>query len=181
MSAQRPASPELDADDVADVRYPNTARIWNYQLGGKDNFPVDRKASDAANAMVRDISAPTGEDAAHDGRHVLQRMADYMLGQGVRQFLDLGSGPRPRRSTPATTSHTSPAPGWCSSRSRWRLASCARGSPRAPRSPNPFPRCPPSRFPARPPSRRRPRSESSRFRPTPRPRSRAARSRACEW
>jgi hypothetical protein len=48
MSAQRPASPELDADDVADARYPNTARIWNYQLGGKDNFPVDRKASDAA-------------------------------------------------------------------------------------------------------------------------------------
>jgi hypothetical protein len=84
MSAQRPASPELDADDVADVRYPNTARIWNYQLGGKDNFPVDRKASDAANAMVRDISAPTGEDAAHDGRHLLQRMVDYMLGQGLR-------------------------------------------------------------------------------------------------
>jgi EmrB/QacA subfamily drug resistance transporter len=53
--------------------------------------------------------------------------------------------------------------------------------PRAPRSPNPFPRCPSSRFPARPPSRRRPRSESSRFRPTPRPRSRAARRRACEW
>jgi hypothetical protein len=91
MSAQRPASPELGADDVADARYPNTARIWNYQLGGKDNFPVDRKASDAANAMVRDISAPTGEDAAHDGRHLLQRMVDYMLGQGVRQFLDLGS------------------------------------------------------------------------------------------
>jgi S-adenosyl methyltransferase len=68
MSAQRPASPELGADDVADARYPNTARIWNYQLGGKDNFPVDRKASDAPNAMVRDISAPTGEDAAHDGR-----------------------------------------------------------------------------------------------------------------
>ena len=118
MSAQRPASPELDADDVADVRYPNTARIWNYQLGGKDNLPVDRKASDAAYAMVRDISAPTGEDAAHDGRHLLQRMVDYMLGQGLR---------------------------------------------------------------ARPPSRRRPGSESSRFRPTPRPRSRAARRQACEW
>jgi SAM-dependent methyltransferase len=42
--------------------------------------------------MVRDIGAPTGEDAAHDGRHLLQRMVDYLLGQGVRQFLDLGSG-----------------------------------------------------------------------------------------
>ena len=92
MPAQRPASPELDPDDVVNARYPNTARIWNYQLGGKDNFPVDREASDVANAMVRDIGAPTGEDAAHDGRHLLQRMVDYMLGQGVRQFLDLGSG-----------------------------------------------------------------------------------------
>jgi hypothetical protein len=92
MSAQRPASPELDPDDVASVRYPNTARIWNYQLGGKDNYPVDRKACEAANAMVRDIGAPTGEDAAYEGRHRLQRMVDYMLGQGVRQFLDLGSG-----------------------------------------------------------------------------------------
>ena len=141
MSAQRPASPELDADDVADARYPNTARSWNYQLGGKANFPVDRKASDAANAMVRDIGAPTGEDAAHDGRHLLQRMVDYMLGQGLRQFLDLGSGPRPRRSTPATTSHTSPAPGWCSSRSRWRLASCARVPEGAP-EPEPVPEVP---------------------------------------
>ena len=88
MSAQRPASPELDPDDVANARYPNTARIWNYQLGGKDNYPVDREASHVANAMVRDIGAPTGEDAAHDGRHLLQRMVDYMLGQGVRQFLE---------------------------------------------------------------------------------------------
>ena len=92
MSAQRPASPELDPDDVANARYPNTARIWNYQLGGKDNYPVDREASHVANAMVQDIGAPTGEDAAQDGRHLLQRMVDYMLGQGVRQFLDLGSG-----------------------------------------------------------------------------------------
>jgi hypothetical protein len=92
MPAQRPASPELDPDDVVNARYPNTARIWNYQLGGKDNFPVDREASEVANAMVRDIGAPTGEDAARDGRHLLQRMVDYMLEQGVRQFLDLGSG-----------------------------------------------------------------------------------------
>jgi SAM-dependent methyltransferase len=92
MSAQRPASPELGPDDVANVKYPNTARIWNYQLGGKDNYKVDREACVAANVMVQDIGAPTGEDAAVEGRHLLQRMVDYMLGQGVRQFLDLGSG-----------------------------------------------------------------------------------------
>jgi SAM-dependent methyltransferase len=92
MSAQPPATPDLNPDDPVGARYPNTARIWNYQLGGKDNYRIDQEACEAANAMVRDIGAPTGEDAAVEGRHLLQRMVDYMLSQGVRQFLDLGSG-----------------------------------------------------------------------------------------
>jgi hypothetical protein len=87
MSAQPQAS-----DDPVGVRYPNPARIWNYQLGGKDNFAVDREASAAANAMVAGMGVPAGAVTALESRHLLQRMADYMLGQGVRQFLDLGSG-----------------------------------------------------------------------------------------
>jgi SAM-dependent methyltransferase len=82
----------LNPNDPIGTRYPNTARIWNYQLGGKDNFAVDRQASDAANAMVRQMGVPAGADTAVESRHLLQRMVDYMLGQGVRQFLDLGSG-----------------------------------------------------------------------------------------
>ena len=35
---------------------------------------------------------PAGADTAVESRHLLQRMVDYMAGQGVRQFLDLGSG-----------------------------------------------------------------------------------------
>jgi SAM-dependent methyltransferase len=35
---------------------------------------------------------PDGADTALESRHLLQRMVDHMLGQGVRQFLDLGSG-----------------------------------------------------------------------------------------
>jgi len=92
MSAEPPAPLEPGPDDPVGVRYPNTARIWNYQLGGKDNFAVDRKASDAANAMVAGLGVPNGADSALESRHLLQRMVDYMLGQGVRQFLDLGSG-----------------------------------------------------------------------------------------
>jgi SAM-dependent methyltransferase len=92
MSAQLPEPSGLERDDPIGIRYPNTARIWNYQLGGKDNFAVDRKASDAANAMVRGLGVPAGADTAVESRHLLQRMVDYMLGQGVRQFLDLGSG-----------------------------------------------------------------------------------------
>ena len=92
MSAEPPATPGPASDDPIGVRYPNTARIWNYQLGGKDNFEVDRQASDAANAMVKGLGVPAGADTAVESRHLLQRMVDYMLAQGVRQFLDLGSG-----------------------------------------------------------------------------------------
>jgi SAM-dependent methyltransferase len=87
-----PAPSDLNPNDPIGVRYPNTARIWNYQLGGKDNFAVDRQASDTANAMVRQMGVPAGADTAVESRHLLQRMVDYMLRQGVRQFLDLGSG-----------------------------------------------------------------------------------------
>jgi S-adenosyl methyltransferase len=92
MSAEPPAAPGPDSDDPMGMRYPNTARIWNYQLGGKDNYAIDRKASEAANAMVRALGVPDGAETAVESRHLLQRMVDYMLGQGVRQFLDLGSG-----------------------------------------------------------------------------------------
>lgn len=92
MSAHEPAPSGLDPDDPVGVRYPNTARIWNYQLGGKDHFRIDQMAAEAGNAMVRETGAPTGKEAAIEGRHLLQRMVDYMLAQGVRQFLDLGSG-----------------------------------------------------------------------------------------
>jgi len=92
MSAQPPTPSGPDPNDPIGIRYPNTARIWNYQLGGKDNFAVDREASEKANAMVRGMGVPDGADSAVESRHLLQRMVDYMLRQGVRQFLDLGSG-----------------------------------------------------------------------------------------
>jgi SAM-dependent methyltransferase len=92
MSAEPPVPSGPNPSDPIGVRYPNTARIWNYQLGGKDNFAVDREASEAANAMVSGLGVPNGADSALESRHLLQRMVDYMLGQGVRQFLDLGSG-----------------------------------------------------------------------------------------
>ena len=92
MSAEPPTASGPDSEDPIGARYPNTARIWNYQLGGNDNFAVDREASEAANAMVRELGVPAGAETALESRHLLQRMVNYMLGQGVRQFLDLGSG-----------------------------------------------------------------------------------------
>jgi hypothetical protein len=92
MSALPPAASEPESDDPLGVRYPNTARVWNYHLRGKDNFAADRQAAEAVEAMSLKIGVPLAADTAVEGRHLLQRMVDYMLGQGVRQFLDLGSG-----------------------------------------------------------------------------------------
>ena len=92
MSALPPAASEPEPDDPLGVRYPNTARVWNYHLRGKDNFAADRQAAEAVEAMSLKIGVPLAADTAVEGRHLLQRMVDYMLGQGVRQFLDLGSG-----------------------------------------------------------------------------------------
>lgn len=108
MSAPPPESPEQEAGDRLGLRYPNTARIWNYHLRGKDNFEVDRQAGEAVNAKFRELGVPSAADTAVETRHLLQRMVDYMLGQGVRQFLDLGSGLPNMASTHQIARRTAP-------------------------------------------------------------------------
>lgn len=92
MPASPPAAADPESSDPLGIRYPNTARVWNYHLRGKDNFEADRRAAEAVEAMSVKIGVPLAADTAIEGRHLLQRMVDYMLGQGIRQFLDLGSG-----------------------------------------------------------------------------------------
>jgi SAM-dependent methyltransferase len=92
MSVLPPESFEPEAEDPLGARYPNTARVWNYHLRGKDNFAVDQRAAEAVNARLQEIGVPSAADTAVETRHLLQRAVDYMVGQGVRQFLDLGSG-----------------------------------------------------------------------------------------
>ena len=72
---------------------PNMARMWDYQLGGKDNFAADRRAAEAVNAALTEAGAPTGREAARDNRALIHRMVRYLASEaGIRQFLDLGSG-----------------------------------------------------------------------------------------
>jgi S-adenosyl methyltransferase len=67
---------------------PNPARIYDYFLGGKDNFPADRDVAD----QVLDI-APVARDVVEDNRAFLRRVVDDLTREaGVRQFIDLGSG-----------------------------------------------------------------------------------------
>jgi hypothetical protein len=71
-----------------DAGVPNSARIWNYWLGGKDNFPVDREAGDDYRAIYPEIV-----DVARASRKFLTRAVRYLAGQAqVRQFLDIGTG-----------------------------------------------------------------------------------------
>jgi hypothetical protein len=70
------------------VSVPHSARVWNYLLGGKDNFPVDR---DVAEQVLHCL--PAIAEIARAGRAFLTRAVRYLAEDaGVRQFLDLGTG-----------------------------------------------------------------------------------------
>ncbi|MGI5272608.1 SAM-dependent methyltransferase [Nonomuraea sp. CA-218870] len=73
--------PQLDPDT------PNLARMYDYLLGGKDNFAVDREALDRLADLV-----PEAVPLARAARGFLQRAVRYAAAQGVTQFLDVGSG-----------------------------------------------------------------------------------------
>jgi hypothetical protein len=71
-----------------DSSVPHSARIWNYWLGGKDNFAADRAAGDEVIAAIPDI--PVGARAE---RAFLRRVVTFLVRDaGVRQFLDIGTG-----------------------------------------------------------------------------------------
>ena len=89
--AQDEPGPEVtDATDGTglDTTVPHSARIWNYWLGGKDNYAVDRAAGDAYVKVYPGIV-----DIARVGRAFLRRAVRYLtLEAGIRQFLDVGTG-----------------------------------------------------------------------------------------
>ncbi|MGH3253035.1 MAG: SAM-dependent methyltransferase [Trebonia sp.] len=71
-----------------DVTVPHSARIWNYWLGGKDHYAVDRAAGDQFSGIYSGIV-----DIALADRAFLGRVVRYLAGEaGVRQFLDVGTG-----------------------------------------------------------------------------------------
>jgi hypothetical protein len=81
-------TPTPDAGTGIDTTVPHTARIWNYWLGGKDNYAVDREAGDAVIAVYPQILVNARESRAFVGR-----MVRFLAGEaGIRQFLDIGTG-----------------------------------------------------------------------------------------
>src|SRR5262249_21917804 len=83
-------SRELSSELAAKIRFdvPHSARIWNYWMGGKDYYEVDRAAGDAFIAVHPDIVT-----WAKQSRQFLIRVVRFLAGQaGIRQFLDIGTG-----------------------------------------------------------------------------------------
>ena len=71
-----------------DVTVPNVARIYDYILGGKDNFDADRAAAAQILAVI-----PGGSGPARMNRAFLGRVVHFLAAErGIRQFLDIGSG-----------------------------------------------------------------------------------------
>jgi hypothetical protein len=80
--------PSIDAGGRIDPLIPHGARIWNYWVGGKDNFEADRQVAEAAIEAYPGIVA-----IARESRKALARVVRFLVEEaGVRQFLDVGTG-----------------------------------------------------------------------------------------
>jgi hypothetical protein len=88
-----PLSRDVDGGDAAappgvDTRVAHSARVYDWFLGGKDNFAADRAVGEA---VVKAI--PTIRIMAQENRHFLGRAVRYLAGEaGISQFLDIGTG-----------------------------------------------------------------------------------------
>jgi hypothetical protein len=83
MSTERPSW----APDDIDLDRPNAARVYDYLLGGMANFAKDREFA----GRLTEI-APDAATIARLNRSFLRRAVRYCLDNGIRQFLDIGSG-----------------------------------------------------------------------------------------
>ena len=82
MSTSEAGQPPVDST------VPHNARVWDYWLGGKDNFEIDRRMGDG----IRDMF-PVISEVAGTSRRFLRRSVGFLAGEaGVRQFLDIGTG-----------------------------------------------------------------------------------------
>ncbi|UGT44230.1 SAM-dependent methyltransferase [Nocardia yamanashiensis] len=66
---------------------PHTSRVYDYFLGGKDNYEADRQAAEEILKVWPDIRV-----AARVNRQFMQRSTRFLAESGIRQFLDIGTG-----------------------------------------------------------------------------------------
>jgi len=87
-ASNQPSAPDQHHHPVIDTSVAHTARVWNYWLGGKDNYPVDHEVGQQIRARTPGIT-----DIARASRGFLLRAVRHLAGEvGIRQFLDIGTG-----------------------------------------------------------------------------------------
>jgi O-methyltransferase involved in polyketide biosynthesis len=70
-----------------DSTRPNIARVWDYWLGGKDNFVADRQLAE----KLLEVHPPTAQ-MARENRRFLGRAVSYVAARGIWQYIDVGAG-----------------------------------------------------------------------------------------
>ncbi len=84
----RGITPSGEASTRIDSSVAHSARVYDYILGGKDNFEADRKAAEAAIAAQPHLAT-----AMRENRALMRRMVAFLAKEaGIRQFLDIGTG-----------------------------------------------------------------------------------------
>ncbi|WP_405590812.1 SAM-dependent methyltransferase [Streptomyces sp. NBC_01190] len=92
----------FSVEDI-DTSRPHPARMYNYYLGGKDNYEVDRKAAQRVIDLFPDIVP-----MARGNLKFLHRAVRYMVGHGIRQIIDIGTGIPTAANTHQVAHETSP-------------------------------------------------------------------------
>ena len=87
-----------------DTSVPHSARVWNYLLGGKDNYQADRDAGNLVSEVFPGMVTMTRQS-----RQMLVRVVEYLAGEaGIRQFLDIGTGLPTANNTHEVAQRTAP-------------------------------------------------------------------------
>jgi O-methyltransferase involved in polyketide biosynthesis len=98
------SAPGTSPSPKIDTAVSHSARIWNYWLGGRDNYEVDRMVGDEILKVFPDVGT-----LARASRHYLARAVRYLTGEaGVRQFLDVGTGLPTQDNTHEVAQRTAP-------------------------------------------------------------------------
>jgi S-adenosyl methyltransferase len=87
MTDQTDHASDLTRADKFDASRPNVARIYDYLLGGKDNFAADREAAQRLLAQL-----PNAATVAKANRTFLAAAVRHVAREGITQFLDVGAG-----------------------------------------------------------------------------------------
>jgi hypothetical protein len=97
-TSDRPVPPGIDATR------PNIARVYDYTLGGKDNYAIDRQVAELSHQVM------PAREGARANRAFLRRVVRFLVAEaGIRQFIDIGSGLPTQGNVHEVAQHVSPS------------------------------------------------------------------------